>query len=125
MRVVILDKDGNINIKDLKCTDKSLEASTWDIIGEYLTYDVINKEKTMQCIYDSVFGWDIKDEEELKKYENQYASKLFNKNTPFYNTVVIAGIRDDKHCDIRKRDIKYIEEVVNCEKNIRKTAKAE
>lgn len=119
MKVLILDRQGNVEVTNINCRPVGIEVASWEIIGESLTLDMTNKEHTMRCFYDAVFGWDITDEDELKKYINPYINNIFSTTTTFYNTVVIVGMRHGKYCDIRKKDIDCVKEIIAHEKNIR------
>lgn len=120
MKVVILDKNGNMEVKNISCKGKDIEVASWDYIGEYITWSCFNKDKTLRCIFDNVFGWDIP-EEDLFKYKNPYVTKIFPASSSVYNTVVITGYRNGKSCDVRKRDIDYIRGIIDNEKAIRKS----
>lgn len=122
MKVIVLEKDGNIGIKNISCRGKDIEIASWDILNESVTSCVFNKDKTLMCIYDDAFGWNIFNEKEIKKYDNNFAKTIFGMKSAPHNTVVIVGIRKGKHCDIRARDIKIIKEHISNEKHKEKSA---
>ena len=122
MKVIILEKDGTAEVKNISCRGKDIEIASWDILNESVTSCVFNENKTLMCIYDDAFGWNIFNEEEIKKYDNNFAKTIFGMKFAPHNTVVIVGIRNDKHCDVRARDIKTIKECVNNEKHKEKSA---
>lgn len=122
MKVIILEKNGTAEVKNISCRGKDIEIASWDILNESVTSCVFNKDKTLMCIYDDAFGWNIFNEEEIKKYDNNFAKTIFGMKFAPHNTVVIIGVRNGKHCDVRARDIKVIKEFIDHEKNTRTSA---
>lgn len=115
MKVVILYKDGNFEVKNISCENKDIEISSWEIVGDCITSVDYNNDNTMKCVFNDAFGYNIYDEAELKKYENVFAGKIFGKYKRYYGTVVIVGNRNGKNCDIRKRDVEHIKGIITNE----------
>lgn len=122
MKVIILDKSGNVEVRNISCRGKDIEVASWDILNESVTSCDFNKDKTLMCIYDDAFGWNIFNEEEIKEYDNNFAKTIFGMKFAPHNTVVIVGIRNGRHCDVRARDIKMIKDFISNEKNTRTSA---
>ena len=120
MKVLVLHKDGTMEVKNVKCNNKGIEVSSWGILHECITSCTFNKDHSLMCISDDSFGWDITDEDEMNTYSNNYAMNIFGVNHAPSNDVVITSVRNGKACDIRNRDIKMIEEIINREKNIKR-----
>lgn len=112
MKALILDKNGKSNIINIDCKNGDLEVSSWKYIGDCISSVAINNSAQIKCIFNDAFGYDIYDNDVLMSYENVHVRKLFNLNFPVFNTVVIVGIRNGKNCDIRKRDVEYIEGII-------------
>lgn len=119
MKVLVLHKDGTMEVKNVKCNNKGIEVASWGILHECITSCTFNKDHSLMCISDDSFGWDIITEDEMGAYSNNYAMVIFGMSHAPSNDVVITSVRNGKACDIRKRDIKMIEEAINREKNIK------
>lgn len=120
MKVLILYKNGNIEVRNISCKGKDIEVASWNILHECVTSCTFNKDYSLMCISDDSFGWDITDEDEMNAHSNNYAMIIFGMSHAPSNDVVITSVRNGKACDIRKRDIKMIEEFINREKNIKR-----
>ena len=112
MKAMILFKDGTYKVDNIICKGSNIEVASWEIVNDYITSTVENKEKTIMGIYNDVLGYNFTGDEE-PQYRNRFAMKVFNTNFPIYGTVVIIGRRMGKNCDIRNKDVDYIRGLIS------------